>query len=279
MKYPKFTSRFGKIKIYSSKEHPSGAENVLVVPGFGETITHNKYLVDALSEIGFNAQTFSQPRNNESNESNDSIERQGEIVLDLLDSEASRQEKVHAVAHSLGCAALLKAAIQEPDRFLSLTLMQPVGMAGNKSLSRLVGRVSRKVVKNHTGALKSDDSVNSSEMENVIEHSARIARSHLSSAGVLSRNPRLSLREALASGDYDITRDIRVARKLGIPINIVKSHSDELFESEKLDETYQEIAGHVDSYSSVSSRSARHDNFWLNPERTAKIIGQLISRS
>lgn len=39
----------GEAKIYSSGGDSDANEKVLVIPGFGETISHNKELVDALS--------------------------------------------------------------------------------------------------------------------------------------------------------------------------------------------------------------------------------------
>ena len=142
---------FGKSNIYHS--HPeSKGEAVLVVPGFSETITHSKKLTYSLGNEGFNAFTFSPPRKGGTIEKTDPIKRQSKIILEILDASVSQEQKVIGVAHSLGSAALLKAAQEAPERFSQLVLMQPVGLAGEHSFGSLLRRVGRKTVKNHINA-------------------------------------------------------------------------------------------------------------------------------
>lgn len=280
---------YGKAKIYTAESDQPTAEHVLVVPGYSETIVHSKKLVDALASQGFDASTFSQPRHagKETHKVKDPIQRQGNVVLSLLETSVPKGEKVHAVAHSLGSAAVLRAAQEAPERFASLTLMQPVGMVGEQGFPELLGRVGKKVTKNQVGALRSQDPQNqsstgyaaSADTEPAVRYSTRVARSQLAGSGVLTRQPVLAIQEATAVGSYDIADDLAKIKELGIPVNIVKAHSDEMFDTDKVDGGYAEIVDSVDSYSSVADRSARHDTFWLQPERTAAIIGQLIQKS
>lgn len=277
---------YGKAKVYSAESHSPEAERVLVVPGYSETLTHSRKLVDALAANGFDASTFSQPRR-AGKESSDPIQRQGNVVLSLVETTVPQGEKVHAVAHSLGSAAVLRAAQEAPERFASLTLMQPVGMVGEQSFPELLGRVGKKVSKNQAGALRSQDPQRqpktgyaaSADTESAIRYSTRVARSQVAGSGVLAKQPVLAIQEATAVGSYDIADDIAKVKELGIPVNIVKAHSDEMFDTDKVDMGYAGIADSVDSYSSVADRTARHDTFWLQPERTAAIIGQLIQKS
>ena len=280
---------YGKAKIYTAESDQPTAGRVLVVPGYSETTAHSKKLVDALASQGFDASTFSQPRRagKEAHKVKDPIQRQGNIVLSLVETTVPQGEKVHAVAHSLGSAAVLRAAQEAPERFASLTLMQPVGMVGEQSFPELLGRVGKKVTKNQVGALRSQDPLRqphtgyaaSADTESAVRYSTRVARSQLAGSGVLTRQPVLAMQEATAVGSYDIADDIAKVKELGIPVNIVKAHSDEMFDTDKVDTGYAGIADSVDSYSSVADITARHDNFWLQPERTAAIIGQLIQKS
>jgi anti-sigma28 factor (negative regulator of flagellin synthesis) len=165
--------------------------------------------------------------------------------------------------------------------------MQPVGMVGEQSFPELLGRVGKKVTKNQTGALRSQDPQRqsktgyaaSNDTESAIRYSARVARSQVAGSGVIARQLVLAVQEATAVGSYDIADDIARVKGLGIPVNIVKAHSDEMFDTQKVDTGYAGIADSVESYSSVADRTARHDTFWLQPERTAAIIGQLIQKS
>jgi alpha-beta hydrolase superfamily lysophospholipase len=277
---------FGKAKVYSA-ETPEAREHTMVVPGYSESVSHSKKLVDALAGQGFDAFTFSQPRRKGKEPVNDPIDRQGEIVLDVLESTLPNGDKVHAVAHSLGSAAVLKVAQVAPERFASLTLVQPVGMVGEQNFPELLGRVGKKVTKNQVGALRSQDPQRqpktgyaaSADTESAVCYSARVAHSQLAGSGVLAKQPTLAVQEATAVGSYEMADDIAKVKELGIPVNIVKAHSDEMFDHDKMDAGYAGIAESVDSYSSVADRNARHDTFWMQPERTARIVGQLIHQA
>ncbi len=261
----------------------------MVVPGYSETIAHNKKLVDALADRGFDAVTFSQPRKTgeKINKPEDALHRLGSLVLELVDSEVLNGKNVHAVAHSMGAAAVLKAAQDDPERFKSITLVQPMGMVGEQSFPELVGRVTKKVTKNQIGALKSQDPTKQSENggyiasideESAASYSSRVTKAQLIGGGVLSAQPNLALKESLAAGKYDITEDIGRVMALGVPVNIVKAHSDELFDTDKVDDTY-ESGIEASSYSSVADPNARHDTAWMQPERTATIIDQLVNKN
>lgn len=276
---------FGKAKIYS-QEVPEAREHTMVVPGYSESVTHSKKLVNALASRGFDAFTFSQPRRKGKNPVNNPIDRQGDTVLSVLESTLPSGDRVHAVAHSLGSAAVLKAAQLAPERFASLTLMQPVGMAGEQSFSELLGRVGRKLTRNQIRAMRSQNPQRkpktgyaaSVDTESAARYSSRVARSQLAGGSVLAKQPVLAIKEAKAAGSYDIVDDIAKVKELGIPINIVKAHSDEMFDTDKVDMGYSRVTDSVNSYSSVADRTARHDTFWLQPERTAQIVGQLINK-
>lgn len=281
----RISTSYGKSKIYSTENQDPSSERVLVVPGYSESLAHSKDLVDALGATGLSALTFSQPRRTDKSQvALDPIQRQGNIVREILDATVAKGDKIHAVGHSLGSAAILEAALQSPERFASITLMQPVGMVGNQSFIELAGRVSEKVAKNQMKAMKSQNPKKqprgryaaSADSESAVRYSGRVARAQITASGVIGKQPVLALKEASASGHYDIAEDLRKVAELGIPVNIVKAHGDEMFDPDKVDQGYEPIADIVNSYSSVADVKAGHDTFWLQPERTAQIVGQLI---
>ena len=288
MKSRSVTTPYGKAKVYKAESHLLAAERVLIIPGYSETLAHSRKLVDALATNGFDASTFSQPRRaGKESHKVDPIQRQGNIVLSMVEIAIPQGEKVHAVAHSLGSAAVLRAAQEAPERFASITLMQPLGMVGEQSLPELAGRVGKKVVKNQSGALRSQNPARQPnhgytatiDAESAVRYSGRVAKAQLAGSGVIGKQPILALNEALAVGTYEIAADVAKVTELGVPVNIVKAHSDEMFDHGKVDAGYEASIHTATSFSSVADRDARHDTFWLQPERTAAIIGQLIQKS
>ena len=280
-------TKYGKSNIYSADSHASDAEQVLVIPGFSETITHSKDLVDALAAEGLDASTFSQPRqaNSESSATEDPILRQGNVVLRLAESITPKGEKIHAVAHSLGSAAVLKAAQIAPELFASITIMQTPGMVGKQSLSGLAGRVSKKVINNQKSSLRSQDPnkpqkngsyVAAVDKESALQYATRTTKAQLAGGRMIMSQPILASREAIATSRYDISDDISKVTELGVPVHIVGAQGDELFDHEKVDESYRKIAHTASSISSVADRKAGHDTFWMQPKRTAAIVEQLI---
>ena len=281
----KLHTAFGDSKIYSSPA-PNSKPRVMIVPGYSESVTHNKPLVKALYRQGFDAFTFSQPRRNGKGSVSGCIARQGEVVLSVLEGVVPAGDQVHVAAHSFGAAAVLKAARMAPKRFASLTLLQPVGMEGDQTIPQLIGRVSKKATHNQIAAARSQKPHGQTESRytasvdtaSAARLSGRVARSQLAGGGVLAKQPILAFKEAIAVGRYDIVEDVALVKKQGVPINIVKAHGDEIFGTDQVDTGYARIATIDDSYSSVADRTAGHDTFWMHPERTARIISQLISR-
>lgn len=277
---------YGKIKLYRPQIEPA-QEQIIVIPGYSESIAHNKKLVNALCARGFNAFCYSQPRSRGNTGLTDPIDRQGDVVLKILDLATKNNEKVHAVAHSLGCAAVVYAARQVPDRFASITLMQPLGMVGDQSFGELLNRVSKKVSRNTFGAMRGrhltydlqDEISTPLDKETRLRFSMRVARSQLAGAGILAKHPRLSVQEAKASGKYDITEGIKEVVKVGVPVHIVTAHGDEMFDRHKVEAGYEIISDHVSSYNALSGLSATHDTFWLHPERSAFLLNKIIQQS
>jgi hypothetical protein len=112
---------------------------------------------------------------------------------------------------------VLYAALQAPERFESITLMQPLGMVGEQSFGELLKRVRRKVTRNTLGAMGGrhlthdihEATSTPLDKETRLRYSMRVARSQLAGADVLAKHPRLAIQEAKAAGKYDISEGIK----------------------------------------------------------------------
>lgn len=277
---------FGAARIYSTPG-VGDTDSVLVAPGYSETVTHSKSVVDALAREGFEAFTFSQPRKPGEGWPEDPIGRQADLVVRVVEAVVPQAATVHAVAHSLGAAAVLRAAPQVPERFATVILMQPIGLSGAQRLREQAVRVGRKAAKNQIGALRRQDPQRpprrgyaaAVDTESAVGYFARVARAQLAGFGVLLRHVRLALREANAAGKYELADDVRKVRELGIPVHVVKAQGDELFDTALVDDGYERVVDAVTSYSSVADPHARHDACWLQPARSAQIVRQLVGEA
>ncbi|HVC36375.1 MAG TPA: alpha/beta hydrolase [Candidatus Dormibacteraeota bacterium] len=257
----KSNTPYGSTSIYSQK--PSGSsERILVVPGFGESVSHIKPLVKALTVEGYETFTFRPPRRavKENGKHIDPIMRQGKVILEILRSLLSEGEKIHVLAHSLGAAAVLKAVQLRPDYFTSLILMQPAGLVGEQSAYELAGRATKKAFSNHRVARISENS-----------STTRVLKSHLVSGGVIAKQPLLARREAVAAGRYNIQDDLQSVAALDIPVHVVVSTGDEMFDHTSVARSRSVIEPIVQSYTVLDEPTSNHDTFWIHPTTTAKV--------
>jgi alpha-beta hydrolase superfamily lysophospholipase len=274
---------FGKTKIFQTNSDSPEAQDILIVPGYTETPTHNLKLAEKLAKKGFDVTMFSQPRKvgKEPHADLEPIERQAQIVKSILETTSLTDKKVHAVAHSLGAGAVLKAAAEQPESFKSIILMQPVGTVGAQRFGELFGRAAKKFKSQPWAQPKNQDGSYTAMVENEPKSSVvkRVAKANIHAGAFLASQPMLAMREAKAVSQYEIADDVRKVVELGIPVHIVGAHGDELFDSSKSNNTYEELLETASSISEVADANAAHDTFWLQPERTARIIGQLINKS
>lgn len=252
----------------------------MVIPGYSESLSHNRELVDILARMGYDAFTFRPPRR-KAVPIESVLDRQKDIILGILKAIVPEGEKVYAVAHSLGSAALLKAARDTPNRFIELILMQPPGLTGELSFSTLLRRVSKKTVQNTASTLR-DRHLHRIKRQPGKNHRPRSAttrkllRAQASSGYFIAKNPVLALREAHAARQYDITSDATVARKSGIPVHVIRAPGDELFSPTKTGPKSERIMHLEGAYSNLADIHAPHDTFWLHAERTAEIVDGII---
>lgn len=61
----------------------------------------------------------------------------GGVLLEIMEASDFGNNQIVAAAHSLGCAAVLKAAQLQPKYFKQIILMQPIGLTGEVRLNEL----------------------------------------------------------------------------------------------------------------------------------------------
>lgn len=300
MPISKIKTNYGKIKIFSGQPpaeskglgpEQDSIEPVVLIPGFSESITHVRELAKELGELGLVTTTFNLPRwrgrqTRQTGKKPDALTLQTDSILEVIQQQ-SKGERVHAVAHSLGAVGTLRAALRSPDLFASIILMQPAGLTGKTTLTNLAKRASKKTVHNQVNAAKGQkphitdqDSHYTAAIdeESALRMSTRTTKAHLAAGAVLTKNVRLATEEALVVRDVTITDLIKQVTELGIPVNIVTSYGDELFDDSKIfDETnINTLLETGASISTIADPEAGHDTIWAQPKRTAQIIGSLV---
>jgi alpha-beta hydrolase superfamily lysophospholipase len=283
---------FGKANFYSVEaSSDSSLGRILVVPGFSETITQSSRLVDSFAKQGFDATTFSQPRRrgNKANRKSTAIDRQAALVAGFVDQMTSGVEnkKINLVAHSLGAAAVLRAAQLSPDKIESITLLEPVGMTEPQGLGKIMKKAGKKNLRNQKNAESIAVSI-PGETKGSIKK--LLTKSQIGATALVARNFRLATRESIEAAKYSINADAEAVTALGIPVHVIRAQSDELFPQEQADATYgldghmtdgQTVAvdGLFSSYSVMSDPEAGHDTSWLRPEATAIAASNVLGHA
>lgn len=272
-------SPYGTISLH--RPQPNETEHgLVVVPGFSETLTHHKLLVDTLAGIGYDALGYSEPRRNAKP---DPILRQAAILSHAIEQAFKDKQRISLVAHSLGSAVALHAASLSPRRFKHIVLMQPVGMAGRLHWLDQMRRISGKIIRDHSSTLRKqhltyDGATARTPLDKESWHRyyLRIVRAQFASAAVLLSHPVLSIKEAAATIEYDIAEFIEYLTEHGVHVHIITSEKDELFDADKTMRSYQKIRKHVTSYQHLSDKTATHDTVWQHPVRSAQLVKNII---
>jgi alpha-beta hydrolase superfamily lysophospholipase len=257
-------------------------ETVFIAPGFTNTSANTSALVDSLTSSGYNAFTHDQPRETPKElEPIDPIDRQAAVTLAVIEREVPEGTKVHALAHSLGSAAVLRAAIARPELFTSITINEPVGLNGKRQgIVNLMSRSALKNIKNVIGArhgqtieLPKQGYAARVDIETAKDFRKRTIKAQAAAGKLALKNLKLTMREARAAGAYEIDRDLEKVTDLGIPVHILLANKDELFKSKN---TYRKVKDiKATSISSIADPNAGHDSFWRNPKLTTAIFNSL----
>lgn len=242
----------------SSVPADGGELPVLVIPGFGEGRQHTKRIVAALRRRGYDAAAFT--HRDAAVLDTDPITARSQAILRYMHEQAGRR---HVAAHSLGAAAVLRAAAAAPELFASLTLMQMPGQSNPQPPQRLAGNAFRKA--RHNDAF-------GSRIDTVL--------TTLSGAMITAMRLHRALPEVIAVSKHDATQDILAVAAHGVPVRIISSEGDELFSYTEVTAFNERIAPLVASstisFHALSGPGATHDSFWNNPEGTAALVDEHI---
>ncbi len=264
------SKEYGRFSTYKLvPDRPLG--HVLVVPGFAESLQQTKPIVKALADKDLAAYTYSQPRlgTKEDGVLVHPLQRQGKVALMALNELLPGHSKVTAVAHSLGTAAVLKAVQLNPERFDTLILMQPIGLAGEQPFTDLFRRSLRKNRNNYKTA---------KDMTSLLGHKS-VAKAQFGSMTTITKQPLLAIREAMAIGDYSIMEDIKSVVDNGIKVHLVISKFDEYFDYDKMQNQIEDLDNIVTSITLLDEPHHGHDINWLDPALTATLTIKLLAQS
>lgn len=167
--------------------------------------------------------------------------------------------RVDAVGHSEGCINLVIAALEHPERFRNLVLVNPGGMVGETSTFEFIKRVW-----NHFYAEKR--AVNADPRM----HEVKIRSEHERKHNILAE-PKKSLRAARAVACSEIGDLLKALKEQGIGISIIHSVDDAIFPMDKIQETAHK--GQFDGFYSVKGG---HNDFFLNPEPYTMLVDHAL---
>lgn len=169
-------------------------------------------------------------------------------------------ERTDAVAHSEGCIHLVVAALEQPERFRNIVLVNPGGMVGADNLIALVRRAYEHWVAERRLAEKGQYAAGSIER----------------AQGERNRNFLESLKQGLPSARAvacsEIHEILRTLKQLGIGISIIHSVDDVLFPMDRVQETTS--GDEVDGFYSVRGG---HNDFFLKPEDWTLLVHEALS--
>jgi len=170
------------------------------------------------------------------------------------------------LGHSLGAAAILRAARYEPRRFSRLILMQPVGLVGPHTVTELARRAAAKTLANLARAA-------GGRLEMSL---CSVAAATGASAGTLARSPVVAFGEARAAARYRIDVDLAAVAGLGVPVHLITSEDDDMFDLRSLVTGVDRVRPLVASHQRLPQIYPGHDGFWLYPTITAAQVGRIV---
>lgn len=187
---------------------------------------------------------------------------------------ATNPGPVDVLAHSEGSLAVVYAARRRPDCFNNLVLAMPAGMIGPDSALNLTLRFLPKLLRGLTRDVGVNPAVATAINRGGLRH--------------ISQNPARAWREVKAVAATMIDQSLHELRYPERPrpgdfagrIGILQAGGDPVFPHYFI-EAYVRFAGddlrpNTDAYASIVSRTAGHDDLWLNPERGAIAALQLL---
>jgi pimeloyl-ACP methyl ester carboxylesterase len=178
-------------------------------------------------------------------------------IMETLDAKGIAQ--VDAVAHSESGIYLTIAATLYPERFRSLTLVDPAGIVGEDNMARLAVGFSKDVVGQTVKDIREKPGPD------------HVKPDFLSALKVITGNPLRSIKEVFAIANSDIRAMLVDLKEKGVGINLIHCVDDAMFPMEKVQEAID--TSHVDG---VYSIHGMHNEVILNPDPVTKVIDHSI---
>lgn len=258
----------GTFRVVEAEPHPDRLKSdvpVLVAPGFSEDYQVLERPIAELVHSGRKVISFEHPRWGgiappDSGESK-LLLRKSLTLLSILEQKGVSQADV--VAHSEGALHAVRAAQLAPERFRNLVLVNPAGLTGETTFPRLAGRLGRKTAHGARRAVK--------------DRSARtdFVRAQVRGGWFMAKNPSKAVGEARAITKTRIDGDLTGLQESGILVAVIQSNQDRMFRPEEME---QYVPSECDSYASVNSETAAHDEFFFNPELAAGGVAELLDQ-
>lgn len=222
----KFVERF--------PEQQKSSIPVLISPGWSENPRVFVDVIDELVRAGRHVIALKFGGNNRANDLSDfpAIEvNRAVAILDLMKERGI--EKAHGLGHSEGGIPLAIAASLQPKRFKSIVLSGTGGMIGQDTLSKLLGRFSKKIARDAVFSVASK------------------GRRRLLREGTkyIFRHPVEGLRAARAISHTEIHQALSQLRSAGVKVGIMAGVKDPVFPMRRLQTGLK--SGDVDEFLSL----------------------------
>jgi pimeloyl-ACP methyl ester carboxylesterase len=261
------------ITIEETAPHPDkqieGAVPIIIAPGFAEGLKTLRENIIDLGGRGRNTITYDAPQGIDTKATtltniNTDDFRQYEIgkaaaLLKVL--EHKHLERVDAVGHSEGCIYLVLAAMEKPECFRSLILVNPGGMVGEDSFLSLIKRAYTHMRLEHDAKIK-DPAIHSAVTHAKKERLGNLFQNIVHGA----QSPRAiactHIEELLAT----------LKHEKGINIIIVHSVDDVVFPMDRVQKMSK--AHFLDGFYAVRGG---HNDFFLKPEDHGLVINEALT--
>lgn len=228
-----------------SPDHPKSPVPVFISPGWSETPKVYEDAIDVM--VNANRRVFALQYGGDSKPHFDSefpaIEMNRAVAfLNLIGKKDI--DKIDVIAISEGALSAIIAASIRPDKFRNIVLVNPAGMIGSDSLSKLLRRFTTKTIQNVKDA-KTDKHI-----RQLLKEGTKYLLSHLIEG----------LRGVRAISQSEIDQVVRDLHKYGIKIVIMSNVDDPLFPIERIQNIVKQkdIAGFI-------SMKGGHDSFHSHP--------------
>lgn len=206
---------------------------IVVVPGWGETPTTHKDTLNTIVSLNRRAIAIKIPRlggDEPGSSSHRSEYNKAGALIDTLNKKELKE--VDLIAHSEGAIPAIITALTYPDRIRSIVFVDPAGLIGKDSTSKLTVRMVGMLAKDALRWAKAPGNKKSNML--------RAARE---ATKMFLKNPIRSVREAITVASVDIYDSLKALRETDIKVSVIHGINDSLFPMKKVLKIAEERGG------------------------------------